>query len=161
MQSVPDSSPGPLPLVIGVTGHRDLRPADHPVLERTVRRAIEELRAQCPHTPLIVLSALAEGADRLVARAALDLGLSLIVPLPMPQAEYEKDFDKLGSLDDFRSIPGQAKWQFVVAEAEIQVLYRQSNLKHRWFKSGSSGFSPALMSPTGSINLHGLSGSWG
>ena len=79
----------------------------------------------------------------------------------MPQAEYEKDFDKPGSLDDFRSIPGQAKWQFVVAEAEIKVLYRQSNLKHRWFKSGSSGFSTALMSTTGSINLHGLSGSWG
>jgi hypothetical protein len=104
--------------MIGVTGHRDLRPADHSVLERTVRRAIEELRDQCPHTPLIVLSALAEGADRLVARVALDVGLSLIVPLPMPQAEYEKDFDKPGSHDEFQSLLGQAKWHFVVAEAE-------------------------------------------
>jgi CheY-like chemotaxis protein len=118
MLSVPDSTRGPLPLLIGVTGHRDLRPADCPVLERTVRRAIQQIREQCPHTPLIVLSALAEGADRLVARAALDLGLSLIVPSPMPQAEYEKDFDKPGSLDDSRSLLGQAKWQFVVAEDE-------------------------------------------
>jgi CheY-like chemotaxis protein len=93
MLSVPDSTRGPLPLLIGVTGHRDLRPADCPVLERTVRRAIQRIREKCPHTPLIVLSALAEGADRLVARAALDLGLSLIVPLPMPQAEYEKALD--------------------------------------------------------------------
>jgi hypothetical protein len=96
MQSVPDSSPGPLPLAIGVAGHRDLRPADHSVLERTVRRAIEELRTQCPHTQLIVLSQLAEGADRLFARAALDLELILIVPWPLPQAEYEQDFDKPG-----------------------------------------------------------------
>jgi hypothetical protein len=118
MLSVPDSTPGPLPLMIGVTGHRDLRPVDRPVLERTVRRVIEGLRDQCPHTPLIVLSALAEGADRLVARVALDLGLSLIVPLPMPQTEYEKDFGKPGSLDDFQSLLGQAKWQCVVAEAE-------------------------------------------
>ena len=118
MLSVPDSTPGHLPLVIGATGHRDLRTADRPVLEQTTRRAIEELRDQCPHTPLIVLSALAEGADRLVARVALDLGFSLIVALPMPQAEYEKDFDKPGSLDEFQALLGQAKWRFVVAEAE-------------------------------------------
>jgi hypothetical protein len=129
MLSVPDSTSGALPLVIGVTGHRDLRTADRPVLEQTVRRAIEELRDQCPHTPLIVLSALAEGADRLVAHAALDLGLSLIVPLPMPQAEYEKDFDGPGSLEDFRSLLGQAKWQFVVAEtANVEDPHRPAKL---------------------------------
>jgi hypothetical protein len=122
MRSVPGSTPGPLPFVIGVTGHRDLRAADLPVLEQTVRRAIEQIRDRFPHTPLIVLSQLAEGADRLVSQVALDLGLSMIVPLPMPQAEYEKDFDKPGSLDDFRSLLGQSNWHFVVPGAEGEEL---------------------------------------
>ena len=41
---------------------------------------------------LCFLSPLARGADRLAAEIALDLGYELNVPMPFPQAEYEKDF---------------------------------------------------------------------
>lgn len=81
-----------LPLVIGVTGHRDLRRQDEPALERAVGACLDEIRRLCPHTPLVLLSPLAEGADRLVARVALDRGATLVAPLPLPRAEYEKDF---------------------------------------------------------------------
>ncbi|HEY4403702.1 MAG TPA: hypothetical protein VGN55_03535, partial [Xanthobacteraceae bacterium] len=68
MQPLPDR----LPLVIGVTGHRDLREQDVARLEAEVAGIIARLRHDYleddGETPIIVLSALAEGADRLVAR---------------------------------------------------------------------------------------------
>ncbi|HEY1295491.1 MAG TPA: hypothetical protein VGJ60_20625, partial [Chloroflexota bacterium] len=64
----------PVPLLVGVTGHRDLRHADQRYLEGAVRAVLHDLRTRCPSTPLILLSPLAEGADRLVARVALDEG---------------------------------------------------------------------------------------
>jgi hypothetical protein len=93
MQSLADR----LPLVIGVTGHRDLRAQDLPKLEAEVARIIAQLRLNYldvdGETPIIVLSALAEGADRLVARVALRQGARLIAPMPMPPEEYRRDFD--------------------------------------------------------------------
>ena len=91
------SQPARVPLVIGVTGHRDLRTRDVSALEREVRAIITRLRhdyiGENNETPLILISALAEGADRLVARVALALGVHLIAPLPLPVAEYRQDFE--------------------------------------------------------------------
>jgi len=83
---------GPLPLVIGVTGHRDLAPQDIPRIRESLAALFVGLRRQYPHTPLRLLSPLAEGADRLVAKVALEHGAELVVPLPMDEAEYRKDF---------------------------------------------------------------------
>jgi hypothetical protein len=88
---LPDTS-GPLPIVIGVTGHRDLRSEDVPALEGIVRRILLEVRTSHPHSPLILLSPLAEGSDRLVAKVALEAGLRLVVPLPLAHDLYEQDF---------------------------------------------------------------------
>lgn len=88
-----------IPLAIGVTGHRDLRPEDVEPLRAEVHKLFSSLftgvlkNKEAPHTPLLVLSPLADGADRLVARIALELGARLIVALPFPREEYEKDFD--------------------------------------------------------------------
>jgi len=95
-------STGPLPLVIGVVGHRHLEPADYPLYCSRVRELFADLRTRYPSTPLRVLSALAEGADRLVADVALDEGCEVLAPLPMPVAEYERDFP--GSLEEFRAL---------------------------------------------------------
>ncbi|HTS49166.1 MAG TPA: hypothetical protein VMH05_14545 [Bryobacteraceae bacterium] len=104
------------PLVIGVTGHRDLRPDDLPQLERKVKHIFERLRERYGSTPLLVLSPLAEGADRLVARVGLldDFGARLVVPLPMPAALYEEDFEEPGSVDEFRALMVRADCAFVV-----------------------------------------------
>jgi len=53
----------PLPLVIGVTGHRDLREEDRPILETLLRGIFADLKKQYPSLPLILLSPLAAGAD--------------------------------------------------------------------------------------------------
>ena len=83
-QTAPAAAEGPLPLVVGVVGHRHLEPADYPIYRARVAALFAHLRAEYPATPLRVISALAEGADRLVADVALQSGCDLIVPLPMP-----------------------------------------------------------------------------
>jgi hypothetical protein len=100
---------GTVPLVIGVTGHRDLVATELPGLRRRVREFLEDLRARYPDLPLAVMSPLAEGADRMVAEEARTLGIPLIVPLPFPVEIYERDFTTLESLQDFRRLSAGAE----------------------------------------------------
>jgi hypothetical protein len=104
-----------LPLVIGATGHRDLRDENISDLEREVGKAIERLKEQYlgsdAQTPIVVLSSLAEGADRLIARVAMARGAKLIAPLPMPPDEYRGDFKpglKPDALPEFDRLLGDA-----------------------------------------------------
>jgi len=55
---------------------------------------------------LRVVSPLAEGADRLVAEAALSLGYALEAPLPFAQADYEADFS--ATIAGFRALLARA-----------------------------------------------------
>ena len=52
-----------IPLVIGVTGHRTIRQQDRPALAAAVKVELEKLRSLCPHSKLVMLNSLAEGAD--------------------------------------------------------------------------------------------------
>jgi len=90
-------------LTIGVTGHRDLVAAEVPVLREKVRDFFLQLKSDFPDLALQLISPLAEGSDRLVADVAIDLGIELIVPLPMPQAEYEQDFSSPEAVEAFRA----------------------------------------------------------
>jgi len=109
---------GRLPLVVGVTGHRDLREQDRDALEAWVRQLLVEIRERYPHTPVVVLSPLAEGADRLVARVALALCLQLVVPLPVPRALYETDFETAASKTEFERLLGRAREWFELPLAD-------------------------------------------
>ena len=60
-----------VPIVLGLVGHRDLRPGDRDVLKQRLNEIFRQFRDAYPHTPLVLLSALAEGADQLAAEAAL------------------------------------------------------------------------------------------
>jgi hypothetical protein len=125
MASNPPAASGLIPLVIGVTGHRDLRDEDRPALTDSLRRLFRRLttphdphlarrhrRAGHAHgahvlrspTPLLLLTPLAEGADRLVAHVALEFGARLVVPLPVPRTEYEQDFATPASRDEFAAL---------------------------------------------------------
>jgi hypothetical protein len=103
-----------IPLVIGVSGHRDLRPEDLPRLEQVVRELLEKIRKRYKHTRLVILSPLAEGADRLVARVARDTNVSLIVPLPMAPALYGLDFKDDASRAEFNALLNYAECSFIL-----------------------------------------------
>jgi hypothetical protein len=86
------SSLGRLPIVIGASGHHDLFPEDLAVYRERLVDFFDNLRRRYPTTPIQVVSSLAVGADRLIADVALQRGFELIVPLPLPEPEYIKDF---------------------------------------------------------------------
>lgn len=81
-----------IPIVIGVTGHRVIRPQDRPALRSAVKAELEKLRGLCPHSPLVMLSSLADGADLLCADVAEELDISLIAVLPREREDYGRDF---------------------------------------------------------------------
>ena len=83
---------GGVPLVVGVTGHRDLVPEEIPVLRKRVLEFFDELKRLFPTLRIMVMTPLAEGADRLVADVAKELGLPIVVLLPMEKRLYQADF---------------------------------------------------------------------
>ena len=89
-------------LTVGVTGHRDLLADEVPALKKAVRSFFKQLESEFPDLKLQLITPLAEGSDRLVADVALQMGIELVVPLPMPQAEYEQDFSSADAIDVFR-----------------------------------------------------------
>src|ERR1700757_514275 len=103
----------PLHLRVAVTGHRTIDEQD-PVLARKIGDKLELLRErgrQGTHaTPvsLVVVSPLAEGADRMVARQALARGAGLEVVLPLPRGDYLTDFDSERSRSEFGELLSQA-----------------------------------------------------
>ena len=97
------------PFLIGVTGHRDLRPQDIAALEAAVHAVIEGFRKRLPSTPIILISGLAAGADQLVARVALRCGADLAAMLPMPDEVYKTTMDAKGQ-EGLRELLPQASW---------------------------------------------------
>lgn len=93
---------------IGVTGHREMHAPDE--VARVVDRTIDDLVAAFgADTSLVVVSALAEGADRLVAERVLDRpGAELEVILPLAVDEYAHDFHTPASLAEFQALLGRA-----------------------------------------------------
>lgn len=96
-------------LIVGVTSHRDLDAAQLPALRAQLVDALTRLRDDFPELPLVMLSPLAEGGDRLAADVALELGARLVVPLPMPVDVYAEDFASTGSHAQFKHLLTQAE----------------------------------------------------
>lgn len=85
-----------IPLVIGVTGHRDIHKSCIKSLQKNIRNIFDQLIEKYPHTPIIFLSPLADGADRIVAEVAFEFkeNITVSAPLPMDIESYIKTFAK-------------------------------------------------------------------
>jgi hypothetical protein len=100
-------------LVVGVTGHRDLRDEQLPGLRAQVRDFFLGLRRDYPALPLTLLSPLAAGADQLVTAVARELGVRVVAVLPVPATMY---------YDDFEDPQARATFDQQLAEAEVMEL---------------------------------------
>ena len=101
-----------VPLVVAVTGHRDLVPGEEPEIRARVRAFLQELLTEFPDRGVTVMSALAEGADQLVAEEALELGIPLVAPLPMPRQLYVQDFESVRVRERFDYLLSRAAESF-------------------------------------------------
>jgi hypothetical protein len=82
-----------VPVILGITGKRDLKGAGAAV-RASFRRIFDLFDARVPNTPKIVLSALAEGADTVAAEEAVRRdGWQVVAPLPLSLDLYLQDFD--------------------------------------------------------------------
>ena len=106
------------PITIGVTGHRKL-PKDKilTVSQEVTDFFIKKINLHAKSN-ITVLSSLAEGVDMLCAKLAIDMGLRLIVPLPINKLEYLKDFSE-ETTADFNFISSKADDIFIVTPEEI------------------------------------------
>jgi len=97
---------GPDRVSVGVTGHRFLAELDK--VTDGIERALDAIGRARPDAVVEVVSSLAEGADRLVATVALARGAHLVVPLPLPRADYETDFADAASRAEFARLIDRA-----------------------------------------------------
>jgi len=129
-----------VPLVVAVTGHRDLVEAEVPAIRERVRGFLIDLRDAYPGRPVAVMSALAEGADRLVAEEALALGLPLTVPLPMPRDLYVRDFAAPESRAEFERLCAAAVDVFelpiTAGNTEATILEDGPNRSRQYAQAG-------------------------
>lgn len=100
---------------IGVTGHRRL--SNGQLFREFIQNVLGKLDKILSHTPytLVAVSAVAEGADRLVAKEVLEWQASddkhgLEVVLPLHEDDYLQDFGTQDSKDEFREFLAKAKY---------------------------------------------------
>lgn len=96
-------------LTVGVTGHRNLLASETPALKQKVREFFLRLRAEYPDLTLQLITPLAEGADRLVTDVAVDLGIDLLIVLPMSVDEYGQDFSSELAVETLRETVDAAR----------------------------------------------------
>ena len=94
-------------LTLGITGHIDIPQEDIDKLKEKIKEIFNELKGKYPHTPLLLLTPLAEGADRIAAKAAIEEGIDYVVVLPFPEEEYVKDFPE--SKDEYYDLTDKEK----------------------------------------------------
>jgi hypothetical protein len=97
------------PLVVGVTSHRNIATSEIEPIRRRVRELFTRLQREFPHSPLTILSPLAEGGDQLVAEEGLARGARLIAPLPFSRELYAHDFEDAAVRARFESLCSRAQ----------------------------------------------------
>lgn len=132
---------------VGVTGHRDLGDAEQPLLQVAVAEVLSDIRKVIDDVArdaaaiavydldkgspeLRLLTAMADGADRLVGREALRQGYSLDVVLPFTLADYERTLEA-GATAEFRDLlrataSGSEQERVIVLDGEIGTRRRDS-----------------------------------
>jgi hypothetical protein len=123
---------GLIPVVVGVTGHRNPDPSQCAELESRAREFLLRLAGLAPCSPIVLLTPLARGCDRIAARAALSFReanpgrpIEILAPLPLPLDDYRRDF-----ADD----PADA--------AEFEALFAKVD---GWFELPGPGMQPGAV----------------
>jgi len=96
--------------IVGVSGHRDLNQFKINDYKKEIREILYSINEKIKkeYKNLIILSPLADGADRLIVEVAIELSLEYKVLLPLPKEIYKKDFNNIS----------QKKFEYLLNEAK-------------------------------------------
>lgn len=97
-------------------------------IEAGVDAALAAIEARFAKDPFRILSSLAEGADRLVARRVLSRpGARLVAVLPLPRLDYLTDFESQQSRQEFLELLGEAETVIEMPAADSRTkAYEQA-----------------------------------
>lgn len=113
VSSVPAGSSLPIFRVVGFSGHRQVAAPEF--VGAAIRTEITRLREAQPDE-WIALSSVAQGSDQLFVHAARSLDVSWHAILPLPRAEFARDFTPAGWREVERLLDGEAEHIQVIAE---------------------------------------------
>ncbi|MEO1205104.1 MAG: hypothetical protein AAFV45_02120 [Pseudomonadota bacterium] len=95
---------------VAVTGHRPNRlTLGDDALRRKLQTVLRALRSGADGRAHVAVSALAEGADRMFAEAALTLGYTLHALLPFPRDAYETTFSDPSETPAYQALLARAQ----------------------------------------------------
>lgn len=92
---------------VGITGHRDLLSSELEIYKRQIKEYLKDLK-NTTKKHILLISPLADGADRVFIDVGRQLNMEYQVVLPMPLHLYSKDFSE-ASLSEFNSLLIRAK----------------------------------------------------
>ena len=136
-----------VPIVLGMVGHLNLTgdAAIRARLRNELSALFKQFRKAYPHTPLVLLSSLAEGADQFVADVALANGVFVRAPLPFEQ-------DVFRDSTSFTSDDGRKKLDGLLGNPEVEsfrvplpMKIEQSITDWRSVASGKYAADPTLV----------------
>jgi hypothetical protein len=103
------------PIIVGITGKRDLRGEDEAVRAALIA-CFDLLDDKFPASPKILLSGLAAGTDFVAAKEAVEReNWRLVAALPLPPDLYEQDFDQT-QLADFQLLVNKDGVRWIVLD---------------------------------------------
>ena len=89
------------PLIIGVTGHRELCITELPYYREQIRNFLIALLQI--NRNIVIYSSLTDGADRLIVQEGIQLNISFIAVLPLNISLYSNDFN-VASMIEFETL---------------------------------------------------------
>ena len=94
----------PIPILIGITGHRDIDQKHIEKIKKGTLVALQALLAKYSSSPIFLVTGLAEGADQDVANWALSLGIGIVGLLALSEKEFICDFSSEKHKQEFHKL---------------------------------------------------------
>lgn len=117
-------------MIVGVTGHRILM--DIEKINAGIKQALKEIMVASGGSAPTVLTSLAEGADRLLAKAALDIYDSRIVAvIPFELADYATDFGVEGS-------SSRKEFDWLLEKADEVIQLQSATTRNEGYENGGN-----------------------
>lgn len=120
------------PFFVGLVGHRSLRDEEIPRIQNEFDDQIGLLLKRLKLTRIIVLTSLAEGADRIAHGSKYRDSISVCAVLPFSQKEYTKDFSSRQSAAQFKR---------AFSDCDYAITYPRATKKSRYVgKARNQGY---------------------